>query len=112
METDGMTMHYKAIKVPTLSPALSGYGLHIARSMAFPETFLKFAEQNQKQLIATNNARQAAQQQSQQALARKKSVVDLYEALVHLSDMPGELDETTLRKWLLHLQYKFIDSVS
>lgn len=107
-----MTMHYKAFKVPTSAPALHGYGLQIAQSMALPQRFLDYARANWQTLTDTNTARQHSQEQSQRILGRKKSVVDLYEALVHLSDMPGDLDDATLKKWLLHLQYKFIDSVS
>lgn len=105
-------MHYKALKVPTTAPELHGYGLQVAHTMPFPHTFLKRAETNRQQLVATNDARKSAQQKSQQILGRKKSIVDLYEALVHMSDMPGDLDQETLKKWLVHLQFKFIDSVS
>lgn len=105
-------MHYKAMKIPSDAPELHGYGLQVAHTLPFPKRFLEYAETNRQQLVDTNEARKSAHEKSQQILGRKKAIVDLYEALIHMSNMPGDLDEDTLKKWLLHLQYKFIDSVS
>lgn len=105
-------MHYKALKIASSAAELHGYGLQIATTMPFPKTFMDFAYRNSELLKRANDQKEASQKKSQMVMARKKSVVELYEALVHLNDMPGDLDQDTLRKWLIHLQYKFINSAS
>lgn len=122
-----IVMHYKAQKTNHSSSAgrgegpldttttrglMPGYGLKIASTMVFPAQFLAEAVEVKRRLAVAQAARsQNAATQGDTALARKKLVLELYETLVHISKLDAtQLDPTSLRRWLVALQNKFIES--
>jgi DNA mismatch repair protein MSH4 len=124
-----IVMHYKAQRTnhsssnaggsegsleTTTSTHMPGYGLKIANAMLFPARFLAEAEEVKQRLTAAQARRErdaAAQSQGNTAMARKKLVLELYETLVHISKLDTtQLDPTSLRRWLVVLQNKFIES--
>lgn len=97
---------------PSSSTTLQGYGLTVSKAFPFPAQFLDFADRNQQLLLASSQSRHRTQVAAQQRQARAKRVLEMYEALVHLGDMPGELDAETVRRWLVNLQAQFLDAVA
>ncbi|KAI1811640.1 muts domain V [Poronia punctata] len=100
--TSRMTMLYKIESGPVKE---KNYGLHLAKAMGFPATFVDAAEDVSRTLTQSTEQRKNASK-SRKLLRQRRLILNLVESLKQFQN--SGMDDKALGSYLRHLQNEFV----